>query len=415
MAIRRWLNLDKFSSTSSPEMHASSVLRSLRNHPRNAPFFRAIPEEQLLRLVSLLVAKGAGKDTSELVERYQSFSQQEEKKARNSRAAAAERVVLGDSHDEAEEVESEESDSEPRKRISSQKPLSSSSKQNPSPNPSPNTSPAQKRRPAMPNLDSDSEASGDNSLPVLSVEPTPRGRDQRQQKSNSNGSPLLDINPDEDLNKLDDEELARVKKEMDLEFEKNRIKPDDPDFEYDKPRDFGPADEDCEWDEDEEDDEEADMRKPKSSSSHSKPNHSSGAELFHKVDSARSNADSSQRDTDFTKPNPDSARRDVDGEKSGSSPHLLSTADRLDSEFVADEVEEELEVEDIDPPLPDSPSSSPSPSRPARGAASTTATGAASSSKRNAPSAGVTDFEAEIELETDSASPPPHVDDESFF
>lgn len=410
MAVRRWLNLDKYSSSSSPEVHASSVLRSLRNHPRNASFFRSIPEEQLLRLVSLLVAKSAGKDTKELVERYQSFSRQEEK-ARNNRGVADERLELENGADEAEEVETEESDSEPRKRISSQTSLSSKSKQLPSPD----TSPAQKRRPAMPNLDSDSEASGDNSLPVLSVEPTPRDRENRQLKSNSNSSPKRAVNPDEDLNKLDDEELERIKKEMDREFEKNRIKPDDPDFEYDKPRDFGPPKEDCEWDEDEDedegdDDEGADSgRKANTSTSHSKTNHSNSAELFHKVDSARSNPDSSRRDTDFTKSNPNSSRRaddDVDDfhANSSSSPHFLSAEDRHDSEFVADEVEEELDVEDIDPPLPDSP--------PARGAAS--ASVAPSSSKRNGPTAGGTDFEAEIELETDAASPP-QIDDDSFF
>lgn len=393
MSVRRWLMLDKFSSASSPEMHASSVLRSLRNHPRNSPFFRSIPEDQLLRLVSLLVAKGAGKDTKELVERYQSFSQQEEK-ARNSGGVAGERVELDDGRDEEEEVETEESDSEPRKRITAQTSLSSQSKQSPSHN----ANPATKRRPAMPNLDSDSEASGDNSLPVLSVEPTPRGRDQRQ--LNSHMSPQRAINPHEDLNKLDDESLALVKKEMDNDFEKHRIKPDDPEFEYNKPRDFGAPDEDCEWDEDEDDDEADSSRKPKSSASTSKPN---GVELFHKVDSSRSNPDSSRRDTDFARSNPDSARRHDD--LHDSSPRFLSTAERRGSEFVADEVEEELDVEDFDPPLPDS--------APVRGAAS--ASVAPSSSKKNGPTAGGTDFEAEIELETDTASPPPQVDDETFF
>ncbi|KAM5165525.1 centrosomal protein of 19 kDa [Mantella aurantiaca] len=40
------------------------------------------------------------------------------------------------------------------------------------------------------------------------------------------------IDPEEDLNKLDDKELAKKKSIMDELFEKNRKKKDDPDFEY---------------------------------------------------------------------------------------------------------------------------------------------------------------------------------------
>lgn len=40
------------------------------------------------------------------------------------------------------------------------------------------------------------------------------------------------IDPEEDLNKLDDKELAKKKSIMDEVFEKNRKKKDDPDFEY---------------------------------------------------------------------------------------------------------------------------------------------------------------------------------------
>ncbi|XP_060623974.1 centrosomal protein of 19 kDa [Anolis sagrei] len=58
------------------------------------------------------------------------------------------------------------------------------------------------------------------------------------------------IDPEEDLNKLDDKELAKKKKIMDELFEKNRKKKDDPDFIYDVEVAF-PQDEEleaCEWD-----------------------------------------------------------------------------------------------------------------------------------------------------------------------
>ncbi|KAH7961215.1 centrosomal protein of 19 kDa [Rhipicephalus sanguineus] len=46
------------------------------------------------------------------------------------------------------------------------------------------------------------------------------------------------VNPDEDLNKLDDETLRRKKDLMSLSFEKSRKKPGDPDFQYDVEEDF---------------------------------------------------------------------------------------------------------------------------------------------------------------------------------
>ncbi|XP_009995011.1 PREDICTED: centrosomal protein of 19 kDa [Chaetura pelagica] len=58
------------------------------------------------------------------------------------------------------------------------------------------------------------------------------------------------INPEEDLNKLDDKELAKRKSIMDELFEKNRKKKDDPDFIYDIEVEF-PQDEQlesCGWD-----------------------------------------------------------------------------------------------------------------------------------------------------------------------
>ena len=42
------------------------------------------------------------------------------------------------------------------------------------------------------------------------------------------------VDPDEDLNKLDDETLRAKKLAMDEIFEKNKLTPDDPDYVYDK-------------------------------------------------------------------------------------------------------------------------------------------------------------------------------------
>ncbi|NXM75855.1 CEP19 protein, partial [Serilophus lunatus] len=58
------------------------------------------------------------------------------------------------------------------------------------------------------------------------------------------------IDPEEDMNKLDDKELAKRKSIMDELFEKNRKKKDDPDFVYDVEVEF-PQDEkleSCGWD-----------------------------------------------------------------------------------------------------------------------------------------------------------------------
>ncbi|KAI9221871.1 CEP19-like protein-domain-containing protein [Blastocladiella britannica] len=60
--------------------------------------------------------------------------------------------------------------------------------------------------------------------------------------------------PELDLNKLGDRELQAIKSEMEIEFEKNRVKTSDPDFEYDKRVEFeavdGPVEND--WDSDQE-------------------------------------------------------------------------------------------------------------------------------------------------------------------
>ena len=65
------------------------------------------------------------------------------------------------------------------------------------------------------------------------------------------------VDPDEDLNKLDDAMLNRKKEIMDASFEKNCKKRNDPDFKYDVEVDFEQgAIESCEWDSDKESDEE---------------------------------------------------------------------------------------------------------------------------------------------------------------
>ncbi|XP_028924161.1 centrosomal protein of 19 kDa [Ornithorhynchus anatinus] len=58
------------------------------------------------------------------------------------------------------------------------------------------------------------------------------------------------VDPEEDLNKLDDKELAQRKSIMDELFEKNRLKKDDPNFVYDVEIEF-PQDgqlQSCGWD-----------------------------------------------------------------------------------------------------------------------------------------------------------------------
>ena len=53
-----------------------------------------------------------------------------------------------------------------------------------------------------------------------------------------------------DLNKLSDDEVAKAKREMDSDFEINRIKPGDKDFVYDKQIEFDAPVELNEWDDD---------------------------------------------------------------------------------------------------------------------------------------------------------------------
>ncbi|CAB3376865.1 Hypothetical predicted protein [Cloeon dipterum] len=56
-----------------------------------------------------------------------------------------------------------------------------------------------------------------------------------------------EVNPEEDLNKLKTDELERKKAIMDVAFNKRKVRPGDPNFEYDKRVDFAP-DKPSEWD-----------------------------------------------------------------------------------------------------------------------------------------------------------------------
>ncbi|XP_070688889.1 centrosomal protein of 19 kDa [Pempheris klunzingeri] len=79
-------------------------------------------------------------------------------------------------------------------------------------------------------------------------------RDHMQGFSLEHSLASFHLNPDEDLNKLDDEDLARKKGQMDKLFEKNRRHKDDPGFVYDLEMDFTKsAQEKCSWDEESDD------------------------------------------------------------------------------------------------------------------------------------------------------------------
>ncbi|MEQ2254986.1 Centrosomal protein of 19 kDa [Ilyodon furcidens] len=80
-------------------------------------------------------------------------------------------------------------------------------------------------------------------------------RDHMQGLSLEDSLASFRLDPEEDLNKLDDEELARKKGQMDTLFERNCKRTDDPDFVYDLEVEFDkPNQEKCSWD-DESDDE----------------------------------------------------------------------------------------------------------------------------------------------------------------
>ncbi|XP_076009714.1 centrosomal protein of 19 kDa [Genypterus blacodes] len=79
-------------------------------------------------------------------------------------------------------------------------------------------------------------------------------RDHLQGFSLEHSLASFSLDPNQDLNKLDDEELCRKKGQMDKLFEKNRTRKDDPDFVYDVEVDFAKiSQEKCSWDEDSDD------------------------------------------------------------------------------------------------------------------------------------------------------------------
>ncbi|KAM6921231.1 centrosomal protein of 19 kDa [Xenentodon cancila] len=62
------------------------------------------------------------------------------------------------------------------------------------------------------------------------------------------------LHPEEDLNKLDDEELTRKKCQMNRQFERNQRSKDDPNFIYDLEVDFPKTtQEKCSWDDESDD------------------------------------------------------------------------------------------------------------------------------------------------------------------
>ncbi|XP_028259017.1 centrosomal protein of 19 kDa [Parambassis ranga] len=79
-------------------------------------------------------------------------------------------------------------------------------------------------------------------------------RDHMQGFSLEHSLSSFHVDPEEDLNKLDDEDLARKKGQMEKLFEKNRKRKDDPNFVYDLEVDFSKnTQEKCSWDEESDD------------------------------------------------------------------------------------------------------------------------------------------------------------------
>lgn len=74
-------------------------------------------------------------------------------------------------------------------------------------------------------------------------------RDHLQGHSLQHSLASFQVDPEEDLNKLNDDELARKKGQMDKLFEQNRRHKDDLDFVYDIEVEFSPSDQEkCSWD-----------------------------------------------------------------------------------------------------------------------------------------------------------------------
>ncbi|KAG7177081.1 centrosomal protein of 19 kDa-like [Homarus americanus] len=70
----------------------------------------------------------------------------------------------------------------------------------------------------------------------------------------ANISKEYSVDPNQDLNKLDGEQLAKKKKVMSSSFEKNQLKPGDPDYEYDKQVEYNTSEKvEAGWDSSEDD------------------------------------------------------------------------------------------------------------------------------------------------------------------
>ena len=66
---------------------------------------------------------------------------------------------------------------------------------------------------------------------------------------------LDESNVNEDFNRVDEEELDRIKKKMDVSFEANRVKPGDDSYQYDLDVEFESVEVDaCSWDSNDESD-----------------------------------------------------------------------------------------------------------------------------------------------------------------
>lgn len=79
-------------------------------------------------------------------------------------------------------------------------------------------------------------------------------RDHKKGLSLEQSLASFQLDPAQDLNKLDDNELAHKKGKMDELFEKNRKRKDDPDFVYDVEVEFSANNQEkCSWDEESDD------------------------------------------------------------------------------------------------------------------------------------------------------------------
>ncbi|KAJ3044389.1 Centrosomal protein of 19 kDa [Rhizophlyctis rosea] len=74
-----------------------------------------------------------------------------------------------------------------------------------------------------------------------------------ESEKHTRGGPVPHVDGRINLNKLGDEDLAKVKEAMNEQFERNRVGKDDPEFQYDVKKSFGPPIEDNDWDEESDD------------------------------------------------------------------------------------------------------------------------------------------------------------------